>query len=78
MIKLVRINQVSKSLQEFSEEQNVDQLLLKNLLHKFYLPVPNTENNSVKFVRPSSQYDKFICHIIVLALIINDFKMDGW
>lgn len=40
------------------------------------MPV-ETSSKNLKFNRNHTLTDKFICHIIVLTLFINDFKMEG-
>lgn len=62
-------------MEAISVETGIPSILLKNILKNFYQAFQ--ESNSVVYQRTQQLKDKLILHIIVLALIIFDFKFEA-
>ena len=70
------IHNIYKTVQELSNEMKMHVKSAKSVLDKFYI-VNLKEGDNVKYIRNSMLIDKLICHIIILALIVHNYEMNG-
>jgi len=76
LFKFLSVHNVFKTLQELSSEMKMNIKCVKSVVDKFYL-INLKDGDNAKFVRNSMLIDKIMCHIIILALMIHNYEMNG-
>lgn len=81
LIKMKRLKKVSKDLMEISESMKMPLNIIQSILDKFYQKLKTTDGSDgcgggVKYSKTKALDIKMTCYIMVLNLIVNDFKVN--
>lgn len=69
--------QYSRTITELAAEFKSPSPIIEGIFKKFFSQAPPVEGQSVKFIRSKLNDTRLNCHILVLALILNNFSMNS-
>lgn len=74
MLSIFRHREISVNLNELSEQQSIPFPLVASIVKRFF-EVGESKTDSKRYIRSKSLDLKFSCYVLVLALIVQDFKI---
>lgn len=79
LLKMFKYRVIYKIPEVLAKETLIKPIFINSVLNKFYRKstVPGSDGNKFKYSRDKILDDKIVCHIIVLALIFFDLKMES-
>ena len=81
LIKMKKLKKIDKPLEEVSESLGIPMTILRSMVDKFYEPIKvkkgeQSAGKGVKFSKTKALDLRLICYILILNLIIRDFKIN--
>mmetsp|Transcript_37653 Transcript_37653/g.33671 ORF Transcript_37653/g.33671 Transcript_37653/m.33671 type:complete len:254 (+) Transcript_37653:292-1053(+) len=76
LLKCLKLRFIRKDAQQFAEELKVNPLIVKTILHRFFI-MNEREGDKISYSRNSMLTDRLTCFIVVLALIYNDYEFEA-